>query len=578
MPPAAFEALGGRNTIVVGKGGVGKTSTAGALALSLADSGTDVHLLSTDPAHSLGDLFGRPLGGEPVSGVCAERLTVEELDAERVVQQRLAPLSPALRDLIDRGTYLDTEDADSLLDAALPGLDELGAALRIGALGMQGRRLIVDTAPTGHTLRLLDVPRVLRSWAGAFQAMAEKADTVASALLRQSVRLDAEEELDRLIEEADRFTAVVGEAEFLVVTAPGAVVAAETDRLVRELRDRRLTVAATLAAARPGAVADLYIPVLEDLQGCDRVRDSWQAASAPVSRARLEDGAAVAAEPFPEIGDDLPGALDRELLVFAGKGGVGKSTCAAALAVRLAREGPVRLVSADPAGSLEDIFEGAVPAGLDVLQVDAERELDRLQGLYREEVEDVFHTVGLDHAARMDREVVESLWDLAPPGVDELMAVSRLAADDPSAGRLVLDTAPTGHFLRLVAMPDLALEWVHRILRILLKYRAMGALDAPAEHLIRFAKRFRGLRERLTDSARTAIVAVTLDEPMVKAETRRLLDRVDQLQLPLGAVVVNRSGGGASGGDVPVFFAPDVAEPRGEQALISFFRSWRPAA
>ena len=577
MSAAAFEQLGRRATFVVGKGGVGKTTTAGALAIALADAGTEVHLLSTDPAHSLSDLFDRPIGGEPVSDVCSPNLTVEELDAERVVEQRFGSLAPALQDLIERGTYLDAEDAESLLDAALPGLDELGAALRIAALARAERRLIVDTAPTGHTLRLLDMPGVLRSWAAAFDAMADKADVVASALLRQSVRLDAEEQLARLVEEADQFAAFVREADFLVVTGPGAVVAAETDRLVRTLQDREHAVAGTIAAARPGSSADHYLPWAgaEAAAGCDVLRSLWRPAPAPVDSDGGSGPEAPARPLGPAADEDVPTALDRELVVFTGKGGVGKSTCAAALAVRLAREGPVRLFGADPAGSLDDVLPGGRPEGLEVLQVDAESELNRLQALYRQEVEDVFRAVGLDHAAGMDREVMESLWDLAPPGVDELMAVSRLAAEAPSATRLVLDTAPTGHFLRLVAMPELALEWVHRILRILLKYRALGALDAPAEHLIRFAKRFRGLRDRLTDSSRTAIVAVTLDEPMVRAETRRLVDRLHELQLPLGAVVVNRSRGRTSDWEVPVFHAPEVAEPRGEQPLESFFRSWR---
>ena len=575
MPAAAFEQLGRRATFVVGKGGVGKTTTAGALAVTLADAGTEVHLLSTDPAHSLTDLFGRSIGGEPLSGVCSQNLTVEELDAERVVEQRFGSLAPALQDLIERGTYLDAEDAESLLDAALPGLDELGAALRISALARGERRLIVDTAPTGHTLRLLDMPGVLRNWAAAFDAMADKADVVASALLRQSVRLDAEQQLAQLVEEADRFAAFVREAEFLVVTGPGAVVAAETDRLVRTLHDRELHVAGTIAAARPGSTADHYLPLAEAAAGCDALRSLWRPVPPPVRSNGGSSGEARALSQRTETHDDVPAALDREFVVFAGKGGVGKSTCAAALAVRLAREGPVRLFGADPAGSLEDVLPGDRPEGLEVLQVEADKELSRLQALYRQEVEDVFRAVGLDHAAGMDREVVESLWDLAPPGVDELMAVSRLAAEAPSTTRLVLDTAPTGHFLRLVAMPELALAWVHRILRILLKYRALGALDAPAEHLIRFAKRFRGLRDRLTDSSRTAIVAVTLDEPMVRAETHRLVDRLQELQLPLGAVVVNRSRGRTSDWDVPVFHAPEVDEPRGEQPLGSFFRSWR---
>jgi arsenite/tail-anchored protein-transporting ATPase len=114
----------------------------------------------------------------------------------------------------------------------------------------------------------------------------------------------------------------------------------------------------------------------------------------------------------------------------------------------------------------------------------------------------------------------------APPGLDELVAVGACCRTRARGARVVLDTAPTGHFLRLVAMPGEALDWTHRIMRVLLKYRALGGLDAPGGPLLRLAKRLRALRERLADPARTAIVVVTLDEPLVAAETGRLIERL----------------------------------------------------
>jgi arsenite/tail-anchored protein-transporting ATPase len=579
--PGLLERLGRPTTFVVGKGGVGKTTTAGALALALADSGQATHLLSTDPAHSVGDLFQQPAGPEPVPSRCTGHLILEEVDAEGLARERLTSLRPALLEVIDRGTYLDAEDAASLLSGALPGLDEIGAALRIIALARTEARLVVDTAPTGHTLRMLDSESVVHGWLAVFEAMVAKAEAVASALLGQQVRLHAETELRALAEDMQAFSTVLEGADFLVVTGPGTVIRSETERLVQGLRSRRFKVAGTVAMARPGAEADVLLPVRPGMSGCESLRGWWRAADPG------GPDVAVNRAPAPSVRERsgqvwLEPVLDRGLVVFAGKGGVGKTTCASALAVRLAEDGPVALLGADPAGSLADVAGGPIP-GLIVLETDAEAELDRLKDRYRAEVDAVFAAAGLDRAAAMDRAIVESLWDAAPPGIDEIMAVIRLADSVPEGTRIILDTAPTGHFLRLLAMPGLGLDWTHRVMRILLKYRSVGGLDAPAGPLIRLAKRFRALRESLSDPSRTAIVVVTQEEPLVRAETGRLIERLRQLGLPVAAVVVNRAGAGpaVAAGEasmaaygLPIFQAPLVPEPTGPEELRAFSLAW----
>jgi TRC40/GET3/ArsA family transport-energizing ATPase len=336
-------------------------------------------------------------------------------------------------------------------------------------------------------------------------------------------------------------------------------------------------VVGTVAMARPGAVADVRMPVRPGISGCAALRE-WWSAGAGGAPAVMPDRAAAAPAHDGSAPSALEPILDRGLVVFAGKGGVGKTTCASALAVRLAEDGPVALLGADPAGSLADVVAGSVP-GLTVLETDAESEFERLKERYREEVDAVFAAVGLDRAAAMDRAIIESLWNAAPPGVDEIMAVARLADDVPAGTRIVLDTAPTGHFLRLLAMPGVALDWTHRIMRILLKYRAVGGLDAPAGPLIRLAKRFRALRERLADPSRTAIVVVTLQESLVHAETGRLLERLRQLDLPAAAVVVNRTDHAtAAAHGLPTFRAPTVPEPTGPAGLRAFARAWEVVA
>jgi TRC40/GET3/ArsA family transport-energizing ATPase len=421
----------------------------------------------------------------------------------------------------------------------------------------------------------------VRGWLHVFRAMADKADTVVSALVGRPVRLRAEAELQRLAEDMAAFSHALEGADFLVVTAPGAVVRAETERLVRQLQDRGLHVAGTVAMARPGADADVLLPVRSGLYGCEALR-AWWLPPGPAREGPASHGPPVASSGARSRTVALDAVLDRQLVVFAGKGGVGKTTCASALAVRLAEDGPVVLMGADPAGSLADVVAAPVP-DLAVTETDAEGALTRLHNRYRDEVDAVFAAAGLDRAAAMDRAIIESLWNAAPPGIDEVMAIVRLADEVPDRSRVVLDTAPTGHFLRLVAMPDVALDWIHKVMRILLKYRAVGGLDAPAGPLIRLAKRFRALRERLSDPSRTAIIVVTLGEPLVQAETGRLIDRLRHLGLPLAAVVVNRVAddpmarsvdGAGPGHGLPTFRAPTVPEPTGPDALRAFARTW----
>ncbi|MDP9349290.1 MAG: ArsA family ATPase, partial [Gemmatimonadota bacterium] len=176
---------GPRWTFVGGKGGVGKTTVAAALAVALADAGERVLVLSVDPAHSLGDALGVELGGGPAPVPGAPGLEALEVDPEGEQERFLAEHREALARIVERGSYLERADVDALLDLSLPGLDELSAMLRLMALAddAPARRVVVDTAPTGHTLRLLDLPRLASGWISVLEAMEGKHGQVAAALV-----------------------------------------------------------------------------------------------------------------------------------------------------------------------------------------------------------------------------------------------------------------------------------------------------------------------------------------------------------------------------------------------------------
>ena len=601
-----LDALSSRFLFVTGKGGVGKSTTAAALAVHLSDRGLRTHLLSTDPAHSLGDLFGQRIGGDsPTPVACTTSLTAEELDAAAHAERWFADVREAVAELVDRGTYLDREDVALFLDHSLPGMDEVMAALRIAALGADHTydRIVVDTAPTGHTLRMLRCGDTLQGWLTALDAMAGKAAAVGLALTGRRVRLAGERVMADLAADVRRFEdAIRTRSDFLVVTREGSVVSAETARLVNELGARGLPVRALISidgeAARNGdlaegerptgepAVPTFTVPFHPDLVGCDGLR-RW---GAPVEEEDEEDAVPGAVGSCASTVDALAA---REIVFFAGKGGVGKSTCAAGFALSVAGRRDVLLISLDPAGSLGDVFGRKVgpdvvqiAPGLHARQLDADRALAVFRERYHERLRDAFQRLGLHGSVPLDRRVLESLLDVAPPGLDEVFALdSILDAPEGHHDLLVLDTAPTGHFLRLLEMPATALSWTRSVLRILLRYRAVLGLDDFASDLLRFAKRLRALMERLADRARTAVVIVTLGATLPRLETARLLSTLETAGTTVGAMIENRWFRSADDAARPwpvsrddgvrTIRAPLVTPPPvGTDALLAFAGAW----
>ena len=141
--------------------------------------------------------------------------------------------------------------------------------------------------------------------------------------------------------------------------------------------------------------------------------------------------------------------------------------------------------------------------------------------------------------ATFDRAVMEDLLDLAPPGIDELFGLISVFEGRADYPLIVVDTAPTGHALRLLEMPDVAREWVQAILRVLLKYRTLVKPGQLAADLVELSKSIRELRARLREPGETRFVVVTRAAALPRIETARLVRRLRRLHLAVPAVIVN---------------------------------------
>ena len=229
---------------------------------------------------------------------------------------------------------------------------------------------------------------------------------------------------------------------------------------------------------------------------------------------------------------------------------MGKTTVAASVALRLAREDPDRrvlLLSTDPAHSLADVFRAEVgdaarsipggPENLAIRELDAARALADRRVQFEGALDEIAAAVGVEGAGAAIG--ASELMNLAPPGIDELFGVLSVVEARSSYDVIVVDTAPTGHALRLLEMPEAAREWTQVLLRVLLKYRSLVKPGQLAAELIVVSKSIRELIALLRDEKTTKFIAVTRAAELPRRETARLLARLRRLHLSTPAVVVN---------------------------------------
>jgi arsenite-transporting ATPase len=512
-----------------GKGGVGKTSLACATAMGLADRGLRVLLVSTDPASNLDEMLEVVLTDKPTPVPNLTGLSAMNIDPEaaaesyraRVLQQLGPAATPEERSTV-------REQLSGACTTEIAAFDEFVGLLDGDRAGFD--HIIFDTAPTGHTLRLLSLPK---AWTGFLEGNDRGASCLGphSGLKMQEDRFrqalqalgDPSRTTIILVTRADRgaireAARTSGELDALnlsnqILAVNGRFHATDPADVVAVALERDQDEA---LAAMPASLTKLprdEIPLFGfDIVGLAALRAMLSSSNSPPPIAAGEqNGEPVNLPGIDRLVDDIAQGA-RGLIMVMGKGGVGKTTIAAAIAVGLAKRGhAVHLSTTDPAAHVAFVIDGAMP-GLTVDRIDPRVETERyvakiLAGRGRD----------LDEQGR-----ALLLEDLASPCTEEVAvfhAFSHIVAEARSAF-VVLDTAPTGHTLLLLD----ATGAYHRQMTSQIEPSGPGRIVTPLM--------------RLQDPTHTRMILVTLPETTPVSEAAALQEDLRRAGIePFGWVI-----------------------------------------
>lgn len=450
-----------RYLFFTGKGGVGKTSIACATAIQLAEAGHRVLLVSTDPASNVGQVFGLEIGNRIVGIEAVPGLFALEIDPQAAAQayrdRIVGPVRGVLPEAVVKGIE---EQLSGACTTEIAAFDEFTALLTDSALVAGYDHIIFDTAPTGHTIRLLQLP-------GAWTGFLDEGKGDASCLgplaglekqrtqYKSAVEALADPVRTRLILVARAQAATLREVartheelagiglkqQYLVINGVLPESAVGSDLLAKAIYNREQAALLEIPAVLKALPIDQVGLKPFNLVGLDALRKLLVVSAL---NAASDIPAATVLPEVPSLAVLVDGiaADGHGLVMLMGKGGVGKTTLAAAVAVELASRGlPVHLTTSDPAAHLSETLAGSLEH-LTVSRIDPQAETER----YRQHV---LESKGATLDAQ-GRALLEE--DLRSPCTEEIAVFQAFSRVIREAGKkfVVMDTAPTGHTLLLL--------------------------------------------------------------------------------------------------------------------------------
>ncbi len=515
-----------------GKGGVGKTSIACATAVFLAEGGKRVLLVSTDPASNLDEVLETALGMNPTPIEKVNGLFAMNVDPEEAARQYRERVVGPYRDLLPKSAVESIEEQLSgACTVEIAAFDEFAKLLGDASATAEFDHVIFDTAPTGHTLRLLQLPA---AWTGFIDSNVGGTSCLGPLAGLQAQRELYEKTLKSL---SDATTTTI-----FLVSRPEHSALVEAERTHNELdalglknqklilngvfrasaKDDSIAIALesrgreALAAMPCGleGLTRIDVPlVAQSLIGVSALRHLGEG-RLDIAKARLHTETETNLPPsLAALVPDLI-ARGKGVIMTMGKGGVGKTTVAAALAVELASSGhSVHLTTTDPAAHLHLALGADIP-GLRVSRIDPVSET-------RAYTREVMAESGRDLDEK-GKALLEE--DLRSPCTEEIAVFRAFArsVDEGNHGFVVIDTAPTGHTLLLLD----AAEAYHRDV---------------ARNLSYMPDSVRRLLPQLRNPDFTRIILVTLPEATPVHEAARLQDDLNRAGITPYAWVINQS-------------------------------------
>jgi len=581
--------------LLSGKGGVGKTTLSCALARDLARHFPQerILLISTDPAHSLGDVLQVPVDDRPNPLPDLSNLQTRALQAKTLLQDFKGRYGDTLELLLERGSFVEAADLGPVWELNWPGIDELMGILEIQRILRESEadRVVVDMAPSGHSLNLLGLMDFLDQFLAALELFQEKHHAMERAFGRG--RTSSPDEADDFLQtlkgdllggrqllqdtqrtacwvvaipepmslaESDRFMVSLGDLHIpcggiflnrVIIPGEGALSLADGDRL-RE-QHQLLQQFQTLAGDRP-----LWVTPRQDREpvGSAALDALAQQLQPPPQMALPPDSAPLQ---WPEPSQpQFPDFLEegRKLILLGGKGGVGKTTVAAALGWGLAQRHPdrlIRVVSIDPAHSLGDAF--GQPLGhlaqnlapnLSAQEIDAEAVLDDFRRDYLWELAEMMSGDSPEGDSNMriayGPEAWRKLADQSLPGIDEMLSLITIMEllEQGEQDLIVVDTAPTGHLLRFLEMPTALADWLGWIFKLWIKYQTVVGRADLMGRLRNLRKQVVEAQKKLQNPSHTEFIAVCQNQSAILAETGRLVTEMTQRGIGQRFVVHNR--------------------------------------